>query len=148
MFVNKGVAPPDLGSDVGKVRVLLGDVEYTDLEPPEAGFGSYRMFSDLEIDGFLVVAEGSVEGATYFGYLQLAGSAAMESESIQDFDLKVDSTKRAGDLRAVALMWRDRWDASTADIFEVFDVGSASECWCVAELAMRPIGGCVGCRFF
>lgn len=37
MAENRGVAPPDMTTPVGQVRALLGDVEYTEYDPPPAG---------------------------------------------------------------------------------------------------------------
>lgn len=133
MAENRGVAPPDLTTLVGQVRALLGDVEYTNYDPPQPGFGRYRLMSDIEIEGFLLNSDDSVEGAVYFAYLQMAGAAAMESKEVKDFDLSVNTTKRATDLRLIAQMWLDKWNAATADIFELFDVGFG--CVCRMELA-------------
>lgn len=147
MAVNRGVAPPDLETEVGKFRALTGDMEYSELDPPEAGFGSYEKFGDDEIKGFLLVADNSLNGAAYYAFLQLATSAAMTSKSVKDLDLQIDTTKRAGDLRAIAQMWLGRWDEESADIFEVFDVGG-SGCGCIPELSARPVcrSGCSGFR--
>lgn len=148
MAENRGIAPPDLQTPVGQVRALLGDVEYTEFDPPEPGFGMYRLVSDAEIEGFLLASDGDLNGAVYFAYLQFAGAAAFESKSVKDFDLMVDTTKRAGELRLIASMWLDKWNAATADIFELFDVGFG--CRCRMELAegMSCPRGCNGRRIF
>jgi hypothetical protein len=145
---NRGIAPPDMSSNVGKFRALAGDVEFTEYDPPQPGFGMYQKFSDSEIEGFLAAADDSLEGALYFSFMQLAGDAAMEAKQVKDFDLMVNTEKRATELRLIAQMWKDRWDASTEDIFEVFDIGRG--CDCVPELAPRPVcrRGCSGSRLF
>lgn len=142
MEVNKGVAPLDPTSDVGKFRLLVGDTSYEELDPPESGFGDYTYFSDDEIELFLDQGE-SMEEAAYLAYLQLAAATALESKTVKDFDLQVDLTKRSGDLRAIALMWRDRADAAGADIFEAFDIVSGPEC--TPEGMVRTVGR--GCRW-
>lgn len=119
MVVNRGVVPPNPSTKVGEFRLLIGDTSYVDLEPPEPGFGNYKMFSDDEIEVFLTTSD-SIEGSIAFAYLQLAGAAALEAKSIQDMDLKIDTTARAKELRALALMWQDKADALSADIFEIF----------------------------
>lgn len=145
MAVNKGVAPPDMTSDLGKLRAILGDLEYVDLVPPEVGFGSYRLFGDAELEAFLETG-GSIEAAAYMAYMQLAASAAMESKSVKDLDLQIDLTKRATDLRLIAADWKDRADALDADIFELFDTVDQG-CSCVPELTPYPV--CRrGCRGF
>lgn len=145
-MANPGVAPLDPTSEVGKFRLMIGDTEYVPLDPPEPGFGDYTLFSDAEIEVFLEQGEGPEEAA-YFAYLQLAGSAALEAKSVKDFDLQVDLSKRAQELRLIAQMWRDRADALSADIFESFDTKICDR-WC-CELCERPScgGGCRGGLF-
>lgn len=125
---NDGATPLDPQSDVGKFRVLIGDTVAESYDPPVPGRGNYTMFSDVEIEGFLAVAEGSVTRAIGNGYLTLAGQAAIESKLVKDFDLTADLTKRAADLRLIAFQWFERADkeqASAEDAFEIADlVGS------------------------
>ena len=139
MEINRGVAPLDPSSDVGKFRLLIGATSYEELDPPEVGYGDYGMFSDDEIQVFLDQGE-TLEDSAYLAYMQLAAAAAIESKSVKDFDLQVDLTKRSGDLRAIALMWRERADAASADIFEVFDISDDDECF--PEAAPRTVGRC------
>lgn len=136
MADNKGVYPLDPNTEVGKFRLTIGDTSSEPFDPPQPGFQNYTMFSDAEIEAFLEVAE-SLEGAISLAYLQLAGAAALESKSVKDFDLQIDLTKRAGDLRALALLWQDKADALSADIFEVFDTVSPD--FCEPELAARRV---------
>lgn len=145
--MNKGIAPPDLTSDLGRVRAIVGDITWTDFDPPQLGFGDYRYFSDAEIEAFLAVS-GSLEGAIALAYNSLATSAAMEARSIKDFDLQVSTEKRATELRLLSAQWSGKADALSADIFEVFDI--VSECSCVPELAPTPVcrRGCRGSQLF
>ena len=149
MAENRGIAPPDMSTAVGQTRALLGDVEFTEYDPPQTGFGMYEKMSDLEIEGFLARVDNSPEGAMYLVYLQVAGDSAFASKVVKDFDLSVDTTKRSGEFLAIADRWKSQWDASTEDIFEVFDIGN-SGCGCVPELAPRPVcrRGCSGSRLF
>lgn len=146
MAINKGVAPPDISTEVGRFRALVGDLSYTELDPPEAGFGNYTLFSDFEIEVFLA-SSGSLEGAAALAYTQLAGSAALESKTVKDFDLSVDLSKKATDLRLIAAMWQDKADAAAVDVFELFDV-NIRDSNCTPELAARSYGGDCGFRFF
>lgn len=141
MTVNRGVAPLNPASEVGQMRLLLGDTTYVAMVPVEPGFGNYTLFSDNEITAFLV-SGGSQEGAAALAYLQLAGAAAMESKSIKDVDLQVDLTKRANDLRQIAAMWQSKADAAAADVFELFD--TVAPATCTPELA--PVACCGGGR--
>lgn len=146
MAVNKGVAPPDMSTDVGKFRALVGDLSYEPLVPPVSGYGSYKLFSDAEIEVFLAASE-SFEGAAALAYTQLAGQAALESRTVKDFDLQVDLTKRATDLRLIAAMWADKDASVTADVFELADVSIRDED-CRPELSAWPVRGNCGFRFF
>lgn len=121
MAENPGKFPLDPTSKVGQVRVTLGDTSSEPFDPPRPGEQNYGMYSDLEIEAFLAQADDSIPGSLYLAYMQMAAAAAMESKLTKDFDLSVDLTKRSGDLRAIAQMWLDKWNAGSADIFELFD---------------------------
>jgi hypothetical protein len=142
-MTNRGIAPLDPSSDVGKVRLLVGDTVYTALVPPEVGYGDYTNFSDDEIEAFLTAGGDSTMRAAGFAYMQLAATAAMESVSIADYDLKVDLTKRAGDLRAMAEFYfeqADQIDGASEDAFIIVPTGQRDDCW--PELAERPVWWC------
>lgn len=146
MTINKGVAPPDISTEVGKFRALVGDLSYTELTPPVPGFGDYTLFSDFEIEVFLA-SSGSLEGAAALAYTQLAGSAALESKTVKDFDLSVDLSKKATDLRLIAAMWQDKAAAASADVFELFDVNIRDED-CTPELAAPVVRRGFGFQLF
>lgn len=120
---NKGIAPFDPETEVGQFRVRAGDTLYTPIAG-EPGYGTYEKWGDDEILAFLAVAS-SPTWAIYEAYIQLATAAAIESASIKDYDLQVDTTKRAEQLRLIAGLWKDRAteeDATSgnADFFDVF----------------------------
>lgn len=127
MSENRGVAPPDPVTDTGRFRALSGDLEYQPLDPPIPGWGSYMRFSDAEIEAYLAQADGSVPRAIGYSYLYLAGQAAIASQSVRDYDLQVDTTKRAADLRAIAQFWFDKADeddvAAAEEGFEIVPTG-------------------------
>lgn len=138
---NPGQFPVDLESDVGKFRALVGDLSSTPYDPPEAGFGDYEKFSDDEIEGYLAQAEGSIPRAIGYAYLYLAGQAALTSTSVRDYDLALDTTKRADGLIAIANMWFGKADAEEADYFDVVPVGSRGR-RCKPEAAPWPVRRC------
>lgn len=109
-MVNVGIAPPDPTTDVGRFRMLSGDIAWTPLDPPQPGYGEYEKFSDAEIEAYLAQGGDSVPRAIGYSYLYLAGQAAIASQSVRDYDLQVDTTKRAADLRAIAQVWFDTAD--------------------------------------
>lgn len=125
-MANRGVAPFDPTTDVGKFRALAGDTQYVPLVPPEAGYGDYTFWSDDEIEAFLASSE-SVPWAIYYAYLQAASTAAAQSVTIRDFDLQVDLSKRADGLRAIAALWLSRAQdddlISGEDAFEIVPTG-------------------------
>lgn len=124
---NPGAWPVDLTSDVGRFRAVVGDLNSTPYNPVEPGFQNYEKFSDDEIEAYIAQADGSINRAVGISYLYLAGQAAMESTSIKDYDLQVDLTKRAADLRAIAQMWFDMADdddlSESEDGFEIVPTG-------------------------
>lgn len=124
-MANRGIAPFDPGTDIGRFRVRAGDTTWTELDPPEPGYGHYEKWSDAEIQVFL--ESPSLEWGIYEAYLQLATSAAIESREISDFDLKVSTSKRADQLFRIAQEWRDiaaGEDASAAEeAFEIVPTG-------------------------
>lgn len=137
---NPGAHPLDPATPVGQFRLLLGDTESTPYDPPVPGIQDYGKFSDAEIEAYLIQGGDSIPRAIGFSYLYLAGQAALESKSIKDYDLQIDSTKRAGDLREIARYWFDIADQDDAnsglnDIFEVFDMAGRR---CRHELAECP----------
>lgn len=140
---NLGVAPPDYETPTGQIRAILGDTHYEETDTP--GIGSYQYFSDAEIEAFLVASDGGIEGAVAFAYNSMATSAALEARTVKDFDLQVSTEKRATELRLLARQWRDKADALSADIFEVFDTVEPEECH--AELSAYRVcrrGGYAG----
>lgn len=143
-MANRGLAPYDPTTTVGQFRVFYGDVTYVPLDPAEVGYGNYAEISDAEIEAFLNSANGSVYRAIGNYYAQLAGQAAKASSSIKDYDLAVDTTKRATDLLNLARYWwglanDEDTTAGGSDIFEVFGVTNADTC-CTPEGAAYYCG--------
>lgn len=125
---NPGEYPVDLTSDVGRFRALTGDLNSTPYSPVEPGFQNFEKFSDAEIEAYIAQGGDSINRAIGFAYLYLAGQAAMESQSVRDYDLQIDNTKRAADLRAIAQFWFDQADGedviSGEEAFEIVPTGT------------------------
>lgn len=102
-----GIAPPDFSTPVGQFRLLANDATPTDVA---SGTGTYALFSDAEIIGFLAVSPTSLLRGVGYGYLSLAASAALEAKNVKDYDLSADLTKRSGELRSTARAFFDRAD--------------------------------------
>lgn len=127
---NPGAYPVDLTSNVGKFRALTGDLNSTPYDPVEPGFQNFEKFSDAEIEAYLEQGGNSIPRAIGFAYLYLAGQAAMQSQSVKDYDLQIDDTKRAADLRAIAQFWFDQADEEEViageEAFEIVPTGTRS----------------------
>lgn len=108
---NPGAFPMAPDTAVTAFRLAIGDTQSTAYDPVEAGFQNYTTLSDDEITQFLVMSKDSVTRGLGYFYLQSAGAAAMQSKSVKDFDLALDLTKRAADLRAVAAAYFAQADA-------------------------------------
>lgn len=138
---NPGVAPPDPTTPVGQFRASYPDTVYEEYDPPQSGFGNYQKFSDASIEAFLALGGGSVLRAMGYALLQRANTAAEESESIADYDLKIDLTKKANDLREQAAEYfalADQSDLSGEDAFVPFNLGGRGEF--IPELALPQWG--------
>ena len=124
-MVNKGIAPPNASTSVGRFRFISGDYEYTALTPPEVGFGNYTIWSDNVISSFLEQASGSVSRAISLGYLQAA--AAVDAQSIKTDDLSYSGKSEVDKWLALAKFWGDRADAEDGalmnDWFDLVPVG-------------------------
>lgn len=124
---NPGAYPLDPESSVGQFRILYGDMDSVPYDPVEPGFQNYEELSDAEIVGYLALGNDSPSRGIGFYYLRLSGDAAKRSKSVKDYDLQVDLSKRAADLRATAQMWFDTADAddnlSLEDAFEIVPTG-------------------------
>jgi len=143
--MNLGIYPPNPSTDVGQFRYSLPDTNAVEVEP---GGWSYREVSDAEVESFLARGGGSVNRALGHYYQALAANAAKIAASISDYDLKIDDTKRANELRLIAKSYFDLADdedttAGGSDIFEVFSMVSEGSC-CTPEAAPYPYCGCRG----
>jgi hypothetical protein len=128
--LNKGIAPLDPNTPVGSFRVLFGDVSYVPLNPPEEGYGDYRELSDVEIEGFISAASGSIYRGIATYYVQLAGQAAKVAESVKDFDLALDDTKRPAALLELAKYYfglADNEDTGAEDAFQIVPTGKRGD---------------------
>ena len=119
MADNPGVYPLDPNTDVGKLRVIIGDTNSTPYSPPQAGIQNYAMFSDVEME-VLIASNDSLLRAASSAYFSLAAQAALNAKSVKDYDLSVDLTKRSSELRAIAEGFKDQADAEDADSDDAF----------------------------
>lgn len=133
-MANVGIYPLDPTTDVGKFRLLFGDTISVPLDPVVPGFHDYTNFSDDEINQYILAGSGSLNRGIGFAYLQAAGAASIQSKSIKDYDLSVDLTKRAEDLRKTAQFYFDLANdedanAGLTDEFLIVDTGTDRDYW-------------------
>lgn len=126
---NPGRYPLDPETLVGSFRLVYGDTDSEPYDPEFPGFQNYEELSDDEIEGFLRSGGASVTRAIGYYYLSLAGTAAKKARSVSDYDLKVDTTKRAAELREIAKFWFDQADddddqSGANEAFELVPVGT------------------------
>lgn len=123
---NPGVYPLDPSTPVGQFRVAYPDKNSVPLDPVVSGQQDYEKFSDLEIEGFLALGGGSILRAIGYVLLQKASAAAEESSVVRDYDLSIDLTKKAADLREQAAEYfalADQQDSAGEDAFTVVRIG-------------------------
>ena len=119
--------PLDPATPVGKFRILYGDTDSEPYDPVVVGIQNYQELSDAEVEGFISQGGDSVPRGIGYLYIALAGQAAKQSKVVQDQDLRVDLTKRAADLRAIAEVWFGSADnddlVSAEEAFEIVPTG-------------------------
>lgn len=133
-MTNIGVAPYDPTTNVGKVRVTTGDVNYGAITDGEA---EYEMFADTDIEAFLITAEDNILRAAGFGFMALAGRASLDSKTIKDYDLSIDLKNLAESLRKQAAEFFKQADEKDKrdGVDDVFELARTGRPYTVDELA-------------
>jgi hypothetical protein len=120
-MANTGVAPVALDTNVGKVRVLLGDTDPTNVS---AGYGEYVFFSDAELTAILGMYSNSPQLAAARCLDTIAGSQALLLKSWSSDDLTVNGDRIAKELRELAKQLRAEAQATEAsEAFEIVAFG-------------------------
>ena len=121
-MANTGVAPVDLGSNVGKVRVLLGDTDPTNVS---SNVGTYLFFSDAELEAILGMYSDSPQMAAARCVDTIAGSQALLLKSWSSDDLTGKGDRIAKELRELAKQLRS--EALAAEGSEAFEIVAFGE---------------------
>ena len=141
MAENRGIAPPDPNTDVGRFRLLSGDSEYVEYDPPQPGYGIYGLWSDAEIEAFLELAGGSIPRAIAMAYMQIGASWASSGASIRTADLTYSVKDSVGNWLNLAAYWSkiadDEDKRAINDYFDLVDVRGGDR-WCKPEAAPWP----------
>jgi hypothetical protein len=123
-MANSGVAPVDLTSNIGRVRVLLGDTDPTNVS---AGYGTYLYFSDNELTALLGMYSNDPRLTAARCLETIAASQALLLKSWSSDDLAVRGDAIAESLRKIAKQLRDEATAeASSDSFEI--VPFSEEC--------------------
>lgn len=96
----------DPTTDLGRVRLLISDVDDTDT--------SRQLFNDAEIEAFLAMNHG-VKRAAAAALMAIAGNLAQVLRVIRTQDLQTDGQKTADALRALAQSLRAEADRDEDD---------------------------------
>lgn len=130
-MANAGLFPPDYSSPVGKVRLLIHDVDQYDNE--------YNYFSDTELNAYLDIYGLNVKLAAARALDAIADSAILIERKIRTDDLQTDGPavgnalrKSAESLREEAL--QEALDASVQDDIRFDDLPGGYDYY-PAELA-------------
>lgn len=99
-----GVVPVNYASNVGKVRVLLGDV---DAQNVSDGTGEYKYFSDDELVAILQMYDHNIKMTAARCLETIASSQVLLLKSWSSDDLTVNGDKIAESLRRIAQQLRD-----------------------------------------
>jgi hypothetical protein len=116
-MANSGVAPVDLTSNIGRVRVLLGDTDPTNVS---AGYGTYLYFSDNELTALLAMYNNEPRLTAARCLETIAGSQALLLKSWSSDDLSVRGDAIAKELREIAKQLRA--EASSADSSDFYSL--------------------------
>jgi hypothetical protein len=132
-MANTGVAPVDLGSNVGRVRVLLGDTDPTNIVN---NVGEYLFFSDAEVESILTMYGDSPKLAAARGLDTIAGSRALMLGAWSTDDLTVRGDAIAKELRELAKQLRqEALEDESSEAFNIIPYPAPPE---VPEYAERP----------
>lgn len=146
--INRGVAPPDTDTPVGAVRVGVGDTDWSELDPPELGYGNYALFSDAELELFLTLSDGNVPRAIAMAYIKLAASWNSSSATIRTDDLQYSVKDSVGSWLSLADYWNNiadnEDDRAANDIFDMVDIGTTRRRIRPPEDSSWPVCHCIG----
>lgn len=141
-MANIGQTPPDYSAPIGRFRLLAQDTNYIDLNPVVTGQGSYDLFSDAEVSGYIAMFEGySMYRSVAAAYLAMAGRAAMAAKMTKDFDLQVDLTKRQAALNEAAAAFQERAEEEDLrnGVLSDFGLTAPANAPTLAQLSQLPM---------
>jgi hypothetical protein len=123
------ITPPDYNTPIGQVRLLIPDTEQLE-DPKDLTASSQYIFSDAQLQAFIVLYNNNVKRAAAAAKLALATSEALISKVIKTYDFATDGAKLGAELRAQAKQLQDEArEDDMYDSYETFIVVSPKEKW-------------------
>lgn len=123
------ITPPDYNTPIGQVRLLVPDTEPLE-NPKDLTDNPEYIFSDAQIQAFLVLYSNNVKRAAAAAKLALATSEALISKVIKTYDFSTDGAKLGAELRAQAKQLQDEArEDDMYDSYETFIVVAPKEKW-------------------
>lgn len=123
------ITPPDYNTPIGQVRLLIPDTEPLE-NPKDLTENPEYIFSDAQIQAFLVLYSNNVKRAAAAAKLALATSEALISKVIKTYDFATDGAKLGAELRAQAKQLQDEArEDDMYDSYETFIVVAPKEKW-------------------
>ena len=113
---NTGEAPPDYATDIGKMRLALGDTHYTLVGSSDPTLGVYRYFSDVELQAFLDMYDTFAEAVMGAALAQVS---AQSDTDIRTDDLSIKEHNQSHWL-TVYNIWAERVKSESAYVDVVF----------------------------
>lgn len=136
MAENQGIAPPNFGTPVGQVRLLVGDTNPTphlENDQPITGQGDYLWYSDSELTALLTMNGGSVKLTAAHVIESIAMSQALLLKKFTSADLSVDGPAISDALLKRAKLLRDQADDDLAlvvrDYVKLVNTGRPTPDW-------------------
>jgi hypothetical protein len=123
------ITPPDYNTPIGQVRLLIPDTEQLE-DPKDLTAPDQYIFSDAQLQAFIVLYNNNVKRAAAAAKLALATSEALISKVIKTYDFATDGAKLGAELRAQAKQLQDEArEDDMYDSYETFIVVAPREKW-------------------
>lgn len=141
MKPNQGIAPPNLTSPVGLVRLELGDTNPTNVDET-VGMGEYLWYSDEEIEALLKLYGDDPRSTAVRILRNIAITPSLKLRKWRSADLQVDGPAitdallKAADRIEGAIL--NEASAASSDVFLVIETGAPD--WTAEALLGRAYG--------
>lgn len=147
--MNTGRYPVDADTEIGQIRVLVGDTDPSNIrddpEAPGEKLGDYFWYSDAELENLLKVRGSGAARTAIYVLRMVAMTPAMQYKKWSSADLSVDGpaiTRAIRELINDIEKGLDDQDAGKAsDFFRIVDTGPAVSQPAAPRVRIRGTGG-------